>query len=77
MWMLRESVLAAAVTLLVASTAVAEQRQVTISGYVPPLHQREALGPNYTLCPEPWVQTMPDGSETRYAEAWGCVRMPV
>ena len=73
MRMLRESVLAAVVTLLVASTAVAEQRQVTISGYVPPLHQRETLGPNYTLCPEPWVQMVPDGSETWYAEAWHCV----
>ena len=73
MWMLRESVLVAAVTLLVASTAVAEQRQVTISGYVPPVHQRETLGPNYTLCPEPWVQMVSDGSETWYAEVWHCV----
>ena len=65
---------AAAILCLAATAAHAAQERVTITGYLPPLKAHGATpGPNYVLCPEPWVQ-MTNETDTKnfYAEAWHC-----
>ena len=65
----------AAMLLLAASTAHAAQEKVTITGYLPPLKAHsDTPGPNYVLCPKPWVQmTNQTDHKNYYTEAWHCV----
>ena len=63
-----------AFALLTNTAAIASQEKVTISGYLPPLKSYDdELGPNYTLCPGPWVRMINESDdEPVYADVWHC-----
>ena len=74
----RKCVIAAAIVLLASSAAAQQLERAETSDYVVPLAGLADSGPKHlTLCADPWVKMVPDGSEawaaTWYKEAWHCI----